>query len=335
MPSLPSMPVRSPGWTLIYSGIDITSAVSPMITRISYRDYLSELSGEIDIEVEDHNQQWQSSWYPTLGDEVSLSIGYAGESMLPCGDFQVDQVELNGPPDRFMLRCLAAFITPALRTANSVGYEGQTLLGIAQTIGAKYGLSTVSAPAGIDVAFQRITQKRESDVAFLKRLAVENGYAFTVRGSSLVFYEFAVLLATPPTMTVNKTEVESFEFRNATYNTYGLAQVAYHNPLSKSLILESAVGAAETPAGEIRKIVARSENGQQALFRAQSATQASDLRLLQGSITMPGSAQMCSGNTIGISGFANFDGIYLITAAHHTIDRAHGYITRVEVSRVV
>jgi len=305
-----------------------------MVVRISYSDYLSELSGDVEVVVEDHNQIWQTSWYPGLGDEITLAMGYQGEALLPCGDFQIDQLELTGPPDTFTMRCLAAFITPAMRTANSIGYEGQTLLGIAQAIAAKYGLSVVSAPEVIDVAFERVTQKHETDLGFLKRLAVEHGYDFTVRGSILVFYSRTALEAVAPAITVTRTDVESFEFRNRSHETYRVAEFAYQNPLSKSLIVQTASAIAPIPTSDTMKMIARLENGQQALLKCQAALQVSNMFFIEASLTMPGSIAMASGNTLQVSGFGEFDGIYIILVARHLLDRARGYVTRAEVSRV-
>ena len=56
-----------------------------MVLSVRYTDYLSELSGEVELVVEDHDQKWQSSWYPALGDELALAIGYRNEGLLPCG----------------------------------------------------------------------------------------------------------------------------------------------------------------------------------------------------------------------------------------------------------
>ena len=167
-----SYPVRSPHWVLTYRGVDITADLLSSVVSIGYTDRLSQLSGEIEIAVEDRKQLWQTSWYPGLGDDLNLAIGYQNEPLLPCGDFQIDQLELSGPPDRFTIRGMAAFITPAMRTANSLGYEGQTLLEIAQLVAAKYEMSVISAPEVIDIAFERVTQKHETDLAFLKRLAI-------------------------------------------------------------------------------------------------------------------------------------------------------------------
>src|ERR1700726_2095648 len=164
MASAISYSVRSPEWLLTYAGINIVADISSMVLSIGYTDYLSELSGEVGAVVEDHERKWQTSWYPALGDEFNLALGYHGEGLLPCGDFQVDQLELAGPPDTFTLRGLAAYITPAMRTLRSARYENQTLLGVTQTIAGKYGLTVLSAPDITDIAFERITQKHESDL---------------------------------------------------------------------------------------------------------------------------------------------------------------------------
>ena len=334
MASAISFPVRSPEWVLTYQGVNITADISARVLSISYTDYLSELSGEVEVVIEDHDQRWQASWYPGLGDELKLAIGYRGEGLLPCGDFQIDQLELAGPPDTFTMRCLAAFITPAMRTLNSAGYEDQTLLGIAQTIGAKYGLAVISAPDVIDIAFERVTQKHETDLAFLKRLAVEHDYDFTIRGSILVFYSRTALEAIAPVQTVTRTDLEGFEFRNRTHTTYRAAQVTYQDLTSKSLIIQSAAAIAPIPTSDVLKVVSRCENGQQALLKAQAALNVHNMFFTEASLVMPGSIAMASGNTIELSGFGEFDGAYIILVARHRLDRAHGYTTRLEVSRV-
>jgi uncharacterized protein len=153
---------------------------------------------ELEFRLEAHYRRWQGPWSPTQGDLVNLQIGYEAEMFLPCGDFQVDEMELVGPPDVFSLRCLSAYITPAMRTPNSAGYENQTLLQIASTIASKCGKTVLGAPNDINVTFQRKTQKLETDVAFLRRIAGEHDYDFTVTGNQFVFYARPALEALPP-----------------------------------------------------------------------------------------------------------------------------------------
>src|SRR6266581_8795472 len=98
--------IRSPQWILIYNGVDITTEIFNMVLGISYIDRLSAASGEVEIEFEDHQKRWQSSWYPALGDVLNLQLGYRDEALLDCGEFQLDELELDGPPDVMRLRYL-------------------------------------------------------------------------------------------------------------------------------------------------------------------------------------------------------------------------------------
>lgn len=334
MESATAYPVSAPEWVLTYQGVNITADVSRMIVSVTYIDYLDALSGEVEIEVEDHDERWQGPWYPGLGDRINLMLGYQGEPMLPCGDFEIDQLELSGPPDGFTMRGLAAFVSPAMRTANSAGYEGQSLLGIAQTIAAKYGYSVVSAAGAVNVKFNRATQNGETDVAFLKRLAGAYDFDFTVRGTSLVFYARSALESAPPIAVLERTNVLRFGFTNRTRHIYKAAQVAYQDPTTKSLITQRASPSAAMPTGDTLKLVTRCENGQQAALRTGAALHANNLKFVEGMLRVPGSTALSAGNNVSLSGFGSFDGVYLIHTARHHMAREVGYITDVEVRRV-
>jgi uncharacterized protein len=270
-----SSPVRSPDWMLTYLGVNITGNISSTVLSISCTDTLQGASGQLDIMVEDHEKRWQGPWYPTEGDTVTLLIGYSGESLLPCGEFEIDELELGGspagPPDVFHLRCLAAFITPAMRTPNSAGYENQTLIQIANTIAGKYGYSVVGAPAALNLSFARVTQRQEADVAFLDRLARSHNYNFTIRGRQVVFYSRSALENAAPVSKIRRNDILHFSFKSKTHRVYKAAQVSYQDLATKHLIAQSTMAAPAPPTGDTLKLIRRCENGQQALLKAQSA----------------------------------------------------------------
>lgn len=326
-----------PQWILNYQGENITADISSMVLAVTYTDYLGGLSSQIEVTVEDSGGLWQGSWFPALGDQVSVMMGYEDQALLPCGDFQIDEVELSSRAqsggDAMTMRGLAAYITPAMRTANSAGYEGQTLLQIARTIAGKYGLQVVSAPGAEDLAFARVTQKHESDLGFLKRLAREHGYDFTVRGAALVFYLRTALESAAPLAAADRSSIESFEFRNRTHRIYGAAELAFQDPFSKKLISQS-VRASSGPGSDRLKLVLRCENASQALWKARAALHERNLDSAEGILGMPGSIAFSAGVTMRLSDFGKFDGIYMVIAAIHKIDREHGYTTDLEVRRV-
>lgn len=326
-------PVRSPRWILNYAGSNITADISRMVISIAYNDYLDNRAGEIEVALEDRDRLWQGPWYPALGDQLNLLIGYGGEPLLPCGDFEIDQLELDGPPDVFRLRCLAAYITPPMRTPNSAAYENRSLLQIASTVAGKYQLSVVGVADPLNPVFARVTQKQESDLAFLKRLAIANGYDFTVRGSELVFYSRSALQAQPPALTVTRNDVERFAFENRTRQVYKAAQVTYQDPATRSLITQS-VAATDIPTGETCKLTPRCENGQQATLKAQAALQNGNAWFTNGRLTLPGNTALSAGNTIALSGWGSFDDVYLIETSRHSLSRQTGYSTEVQIRGV-
>jgi Bacteriophage probable baseplate hub protein len=328
--------VRSPEWILTYNGIDITSETSQMILGISYIDRLSAASGEVEIVVEDHQKRWQSSWYPSLGDQLSLQIGYRGEPLFNCGDFQLDQLELDGPPDTMRLRGLASYITPAMRTRNTAGYEDVTIAQIAQGMASKYGLQFIAAAQAEedDIGFERVTQRLETDLEFLKRLAVEHGYDFAIRGSQLVFYTRSALKQMAATMTVSRSDVTSFSFKNKTRRVYGSAKVAYFNPDTKQLIAAGVSAPRLTPSADALKIVARCESGIQASSKAKAALELHNIEAVEMRIEGPGQVALVAGRNIKVEGWEALDGTYQIDSAHHRIDRASGYTTSIEGSRL-
>jgi uncharacterized protein len=327
-------PVRSPNWILTYQGVNITTDISRMVLSIGYVDELGGRSGELEVELEDRDQRWQGAWFPQQGDVVSLLIGYAGELLLPCGSFQVDDLELEGPPDVFHLRCLPAWITPALRTRNSLGYENQTLLQIAATVAARHGMTVVGAPNQIDISYLRITQKQETDLEFLRRIAVEHDYDFTVRGAQLVFYSRASLEAQPAALTLYRNAVERFSFVTKTHRIYKQAQTSYFDPQSKQLYTQTAQADPAVATGDMLKVVARCENGQQAFERASAALHEANRLLVTCRLAAPGTTLLVAGNVVALSGWDVMDGSYIVERAQHRLSRAAGYVTEADLRMV-
>lgn len=327
-------PVRSPEWILTYEGVNITADISHMVVGITYTDRLSGAAGEVEIELEDHEKRWQGPWYPQEGDQASLMIGYHGEPLLPCGDFQVDELEFELPPDIFRLRCLAAYITPAMRTLNSTAFEDQTLVQIAAALAGKYGFELVTAPGLANVAFARVTQSRETDLEFLHRLARTHGYDFTIRGKQMVFYARAALEVQTPAAAISRADLLRGGFRSKTHRVYKAAQVSYQDPTSKRLVTQTVDATPLPPTGDTLKLVARCENGQQALLKSQSALHAANMLQTAARLELPGAPVLCAGNIATLSGFGANDGIYLIETARHRVTRASGYTTEVEARRL-
>lgn len=365
-----TLPIRHPAFTLTYAGQNITTDITAMVIELTYSDtsgaytrgrgrHHHKEADEIEVTLEDRDRRWQGSWYPQQGDTVSLQMGYETEPYLNCGTFQVDELELTGPPDTFHIKCISAAITPSLRTKRSFAYENVTLLDVANVVAARNGLTVVNAQQTQNISWQRITQHHETDLAFLRRLALAHNYDFTVRNNQLVFYDRTTLEQSAPVLTVLRTQTKAFEFRDKTQAVYEQAQVAYQNPQQKALL----TALSSTPSGDIflnpQDVAAneafpgtsldvftlksvgdnlfipmRVENQQQAKLKADSALHDANMLQITGRLELEGTTLLVAGVNITISGFKNFDGNYHITASTHRLDRSTGYSTEIEVRQL-
>ncbi len=322
--------VRAPAWTVTYRGVNITGPIEKMVLSLDYTSHAGGAAPELEIQLEDRDKRWQGPWFPQRGDILDASIGYAGESLAPCPSFQVDEVELHGAPDQVHLRCIAAYITDAMRTPNSTGYEGQTLTQIARTIAAKYGFTVNSQAVSPDVTFNRVTQNQESDLEFLQRLAEEHNYEFTVRGTVIVFYSRPALEQRPRIGLIHRTDVlPGFSFKAKTRRIYKGAQVSYFDPATKSLITQTATASPAVRTGDTIKLVRRCEDGQQAALKAAAELHRRNMLQAEAKLDVLGNILFAGAATFTCSGFGIFDGDYFIQSARHVLSREAAYKTEI------
>lgn len=222
------MKARQPVWLLSYESVDLSDELGPSATGVTYTDYLHGQSDELEVTLEDIRGLWRGPWYPSKGDRLDLKIGYDTEPLLPCGRFQVDTVELGGPPDTVTIRGLAADVSAPLRTKQSRAFESVTLADIAGRVARELGLELVGDVTG--PTLRRVSQANETSVAFLKRLAEEYGYVFSIRGGKLTLYDLLTIEALPPVLTIDRTDLRSYRLKNGTQGTYVACEVTFLDP---------------------------------------------------------------------------------------------------------
>ena len=106
----------TPIFKLEYNHKNITEDVSDYVVTIEYSDFEQGQSDEITITFEDTEGLWNGAWIPSKGDALRLYIGYAGEKLLNCGIFEIDEIEYNTPPDTLIVKALATGIKKRDRT---------------------------------------------------------------------------------------------------------------------------------------------------------------------------------------------------------------------------
>lgn len=222
-----------PTWLATYEGAaaGVSDDIGGLIESVEYTDHLAAKSDEVSLTLANHDLRWINGWYPAEGDRIDLKIGYEGAPLLPCGRFRVDKIDMAGA-DTVTLHALAAGVAMPVRTKRSRPFEGTTLRAIADLLARELGLRLVGDVP--DIALGRVTMDHETTLAFLRRLAEEYGYAFSIRDDALTFFELAALEAAKPVVTVSRTELRpGYRFSGKTMGTFVACEVTFFDPDAK------------------------------------------------------------------------------------------------------
>lgn len=340
--------VPHPMFVLSYGHKNITNDITPYVLSVTYTDYLSGQSDELEVQLEDADGRWVRAWYPGKGDSLSLKIGYEAAPLLPCGAFEIDEIEFAQPPATVTIRALATGVKKSVRTRVGRAYENTTLAAIAGRIAKRNHLTLTGKIR--DIRIDRVTQYQERDVAFLARLAREYGYAFKIVGSKLVFTELGDLRDGKAAATLKVTDLKSISLRDKIKGVYNEAKVKYHNPKTKKLVVYGVKGdqvaevgqttvvskkhSGQSASGDTLKLSTRSGSKAAAQAKAKAALDKSNLQQTGGTLTVIGNPKLVAGNTVQLVDCGRLSGKYLIESARHRLDRSGGYTTELEVKRV-
>lgn len=322
-----------PVFFIQYEGRDITADISRDFVRLAYVDKRSGEADELELTLENSHGRWSGAWYPEKGDRIRASLGYAGEALLPCGEFEVDECELTGSPDEVTIKALAAGITRAVRTRQTRAYNGQTLASIARQVAQSQGLTLVGEPEPLPIG--RVTQNQETDLGFLRRLGEQYDHMVAVRGDQLYVAPLAAAEAREAVLTVSRRDqLKSYRVRDKTDATYKSVTVAYLDPKTHKLVehTEQAPTAKRKRGDKVvedkadtLKLNARADSKQQAAALARAALRNKNLRAMEGEFTLIGDPRILAGNTVRIACLGKLDGDYLLSETRHTVTRSAGW----------
>lgn len=331
------MNVQKVKYEVVYNGRNITEDILPHVLNFSYSDKSQGEADEITILLEDAGKLWQNNWYPSKGDTVSAKIFHPTQGTLNCGTFTIDEVSGEGSEsgDLFTIKGIAAGINKKIRSKNSYAHENKTLREIASHIAGKHGFTVEGTIQ--DVRIGRVTQYRENDLKFLKRLSFEYGYTFNVRDQKLIFTNVFDLEKKSSALTIHRSELINWSITDKTSGTYKDAKISHHSPRHKKTFshttreTEEAYQGAKVDTLEIRS---KAENAQQAELKSRVALYRANSKQQEGNFTMPGNIYCVAGNNCTLEGIGQFSGLYYLAETTHSVDPSGGYTVAGSVKRV-
>lgn len=178
-----------PDWRVTLDGKDLTAKINPRLVSLTLSEKRGDEADQLDIVLNDTDGQMA---LPKPGAVLRVHLGWRQGSdvthgLIDKGSFKVDEVSHRGPPDQITLRARAADFTSEIRNRREQSWQDTTLGAVLADVAARNGLTAKIAPALASIALKSISQRRESDVAFLRRLGREHDAVATIKDKTLIF----------------------------------------------------------------------------------------------------------------------------------------------------
>jgi len=324
--------MRRPQIRLIFDNKDITRDVINYLLEFSYDDYAHGKADNVEIKLEDIDGIWKSNWFPQKGLKMIPYIDYNGIKV-KCGEFEIDEIEASSAADVITIKGISSFVSKSLRMQkNNKNWEHIGLKDIAGQIARKHDFSLFFD--GDDVYFNKISQKNESDLHFLKRICEQTGMHIKVSERKIVVFEAKSYDEKKPLKTFvrGKSDILSFNLRTKSSDIYRGCVVQYFDEEKKKNV-EYYYEIKDMHVGQILKINKRAHSLAEAERLAKCELRNKNQFEVEGSIETEGDISLFGGQNIALSGFGVFDGNYFIEEARHTISAK--YTTTLNIRKVL
>ncbi len=259
------------------------------------------------------------------------------DSLLDCGTFQIDTISVSGAPSKITLKGTSLANTSTIRAVKkSKAWEKIRLSSIAKQISERNGMKCYFS-SEYDPLYTRREQIGESDIVFLQRLCKAAGISLKVTAGTIVLFDEAAFEKKDVVQTFEcgKGNVLSYDFSDSTSDTsYSSCHVSYTDPSSGKTIEYTYTPRIDNPGtGEVLEISEKVSDREEARKLAMKRLRQKNKNRFSASLKVIGNTMLAAGATVGISGWGDFDGKYIIATASHSI--GNGYTTSLKLRKVL
>jgi phage protein D len=326
---------RQGKFVINWAGVNVTGDIARFLKEVTYVDHEEAASDEATIVLDNSEGLWSGDWYPTCGDTLELYIGYT-DALVWAGLFEIDEVVMKGTPHEVEVKCIAAYMTKALRTKNNKAFEAQTLKQIAQYFCTKHSFTLVDDTSNMlsQINLERKTQEDKTDLQFLTELATEYGFIFSVRGKKMVFTDYYTLDNADSKKSLSIYQICNYSITDKTYDTYASAKFIGRNSRENKLTTQYMTWGDELVTENILSLKGDASTHNMAERKLKAGIWNKNRFKQAGTLNdIPGDPSLVSGINIDLTGLLNASGKYHITTSSHTISGEGAYTTSLEIRK--
>lgn len=327
------MTARRARLELIYDGVNISADIAPDLISFEFNDNESNEVDDISIKLKNDHGRWTGAWFPGKGDTIRATI-ITGSSTLYCGTFKIDDLSASFKPSELDIKAVSVPIDENIRrTKKNRTLEDVKLSTIVEDVAESAGLAVIY-DVKKDPFYSRISQREESDLKFIARLAEDEGYSVKVTNNQLVVfdqleYESKAAIAT---IEVGVDDVISCNLKSQAFDLYKTCKVMYYDP-EKEDYVEQVFTAPNIESGMEDVLNRRADSLAEAKRLAKARLRKLNSHEITGEITVVGDTSLIAGVTINLLGVGRYSGKYMIEKARHSV--GSGYTTTLTIRHVL
>ena len=339
---------------IAFAGVDITKSIRPYLESLTYTDNEADKADDLQIQLQDRDSIWMEKWLVEAIEAASAAklnmdavilrenwLGDGKDMVLPCGEFELDNVVLSGPPALITIKGTSLpFSAPVRQTKKNKAWENTTLSAIANEKAGANGMTCMYESA-YDPFYKRVEQVDASDIDFLSRLCHDAGISLKATSSILVFFDQVAYEAKSPVITIQKGKAGGYiKYKlsvGAADSQYSSCRVSYVDPATGKCIEATAKIEdynADAKNNQQLEVTAKVSSKDEAKTLAEKHLRLHNKMNRTASLTLPGSPELVAGVTVQLEHWGGWSGKYIVKKATHKVDSS-GYTTKVELRRVL
>lgn len=336
--------LRTAHLTLDY---DLGGDIEGHVLGASFTDYAHGRVDELTIRLEDSESLWSGPYFPGKGDEIRGYLICADwpepgrQYEFDCGVFTIDEINLRGGRngDEVEIKAVSVFVTKPLRAEKkSRAWENTTFENIVKEIARDHGLSLFfEIPKADSLVFDRVDQRGESDLAFLRRFGSAQGCNVKLAEEKLIIFEGRNFDAKPAAFTITrgKSEVIAHDFKAKTADIFKSCAISYWDIRKKELKEYTFTPKGAPKVGQTLKIDRRVDSLGSAMKRAKSELRRKNKAEFTAEIELVGAPYFRAGLNTAVSGWGAFDAVYFIEKVEHRIAQGGDYTTCLSIRKTL
>ena len=178
--------MREPFISLMSGTTDLIAGWGPLLIALTITDEKGTESDKLIVELDDRDGQCV---YPGTGQVVFASGGYLGEGGRVQGEFEIDQIDLEGWPQKITLHGTPVSAKKATKERKTEAHkkdDTKTVGDLMGKIAKRNGWTPKVAPEIAKIPLEYEGQAGEFDTQFARRIAARYGGIFAVKQGKMV-----------------------------------------------------------------------------------------------------------------------------------------------------